>query len=201
MKAKWIIACILAGLMIHTPMKAQELVKGLDQSQSFTASSDAIFTFQAYGKTFRAISLWYGSSVVVAVEEAGLGRAIVYEAGKPRGAESSSPRIGFTGDSESKTNRYQIGTHDFTNNGQAELVIAVSDGSDGLGVYVFAFGGTSWSPVGEMVTEHKGIGGCRIFRQALTMKGRDNVLYSWTCHGSTFDFLSSDHSDNPQLLY
>ncbi len=52
-----------------------------------------------------------------------------------------------------------------------------------------------------MVTKGKGLGGCRIFRQALTMKDAAGILYTWTCHGSSFDFLSSDKVNDPTVLY
>ena len=199
-KIIWL-ACLLAGLMIQVPMKAQELIKGLDQTQSFAAASDgAVLSFQSHGKTFKAMALWHNGAVVVAVDDAGR-RSVVYESGKPRGLQTATPKIGFDGASESRSNRYLLGIHDFTNDGQPELVIAVSDASDGLGVYVLAYDGSAWAPIGEMVTAGKAVGNCRVFRQAITMKGADNILYSWTCHGSSFDFLSSDHNDNPALLY
>lgn len=200
MRWKLLLASVVAAVSFNTPMRAQELVKGLVSSTSFAAASEAVLPFQSHGKSFKAMSLWHNNGAVIAVEGPG-GCVIAYEGGKPRGMSSSAPRIGFSGASESRANRYQVGIHDFTNDGNPDLVIAVSDGADGLGVYVLTWDGSGWKPIGEMVTAGKGVGGCRVFRQALTMKAPDGVLYSWTCHGSQFDFLSSDHKDDPRDLY
>lgn len=176
-------------------------VKGLDAFTEYNPGQEgATLSFTTKGRSFKAVALWYGSSVSVAVEDDSGQRTIIYKDGAPSGG-SELPKIGFSGSTESKSNSYIIGVHDFTNNGNAELTVAVTDGSDGIAIYVFEYDGYNWKPVGSMVTKGKGLGGCRIFRQALTMKDRSGVLYTWTCHGGRFDFLSSDKVNDPSKLY
>ena len=186
-----------------SPSKAAAgvFVKGLDAYVEYQAgAADAVLNFSISGKNFKAAALWFEGSVAVAVEDASGRRSVIYREGLPVGV-SGLPKIGFSGCSESRSNSYMIGVHDFTNDGSPELTIAVTDGGDGVAIYVFQYDGYGWKNIGQMVTAGKGLGGCRIFRQALTMKDASGILYTWTCHGSSFDFLSSDKVNNPSRLY
>ena len=195
---------ILALMAVFSqPAKAGSgvFVKGLDAFVTYDAGNEATtLSFTTQGKQFKAISLWFDNSVAIAIEDASGARTIVYREGAPTGVQGL-PKIGFYGSTESRSNSYLIGVHDFTNNGNAELTIAVNDGRDGIAVFVLTFDGYSWKPIGKMITRGKGLGGCRVFRQALTMKDAAGTLYTWTCHGNTFDFLSSDKVNDPTVLY
>lgn len=183
-------------------------ISGIDDFISYSASQagerGTVFSFNRGNQEFKVVSLWHNGGVVVAVEDGSGKKALIFKNG---GLAMSSklnysyPKIGFNGQAESVTNRYLIGVHDFTNDGEKDILLAVSDGNDGIAVFVFSYTGLSWKPIGEMVTIGKGLGGCRVFRQTITMKDAAGVLYSWTCRGDSFDFLSSDHGNNPRLLF
>ena len=176
-------------------------VKGLDSYIQYNAGEEgASLDFSLQGRQFKAIALWYEGSVAVAVEDPSGSRSIVYRDGAPAQGESS-PRAAFASVPESRNNEYMLGIHDFTNDGVPELIVAVTDGMDGIAVFVLKYEASSWKSIGNMVTKGKGLGGCRIFRQALTMKDGGGVLYTWTCHGDSFDFLSSDKVNDPARLY
>lgn len=192
---------IMAAFSFNSKAAAGVFIKGLDAFVEYEAgSADAVLNFSVRGKSFKAAALWFEGSVAVAVEDADGRKSVVYRDGHPSGL-SGLPKIGFSGSSESRSNSYMIGVHDFTNDGQPELVVAVTDGGDGVAIYVFEYDGYGWKVIGNMVTRGKGLGGCRIFRQALTMKDAAGILYTWTCHGSSFDFLSSDKVNDPTVLY
>ncbi|MBR1574402.1 MAG: hypothetical protein IJ652_06100 [Bacteroidales bacterium] len=201
MKIRTLILILLCMAAFSQRAEAGVFVKGLDAFVEYTAGHEAAtLSFTTRGKQFRAIALWFEGSVAVAVEDAAGQRTIVYRNGAPAGGKDL-PKIGFQGASESRSNAYLLGIHDFTNDGQPELVLSVSDGRDGLAVYVLQYDGYNWRLIGEMLTAGKGLGGCRVFRQALTMKNAEGTLFTWTCHGSTFDFLSSDKVNDPTVLY
>lgn len=113
------------------------------------------------------------------------------------------PKIGFEGGKELTTNEYAVGTHDFTDDAQPELVVSVRSATgDGLAIYIFQLNEASWKCIGEMVTVGHGIKSGRMFRQTATLKDPSTgVLYTWTYHNGHFDFLSSDHVDDPTVLY
>lgn len=191
----------MAAFSFNSKAAAGVFVKGLDAYVEYQAGAcDAVLNFSIQGKSFKAAALWFEGSVAVAVEDANGRKSVVYRDGLPTGV-SGLPKIGFSGSTESRSNSYMIGVHDFTNNGSPELTVAVTDGQDGIAIYVFEYDSYGWKVIGKMVTVGKGLGGCRIFRQALTMKDDSGTLYTWTCHGSSFDFLSSDKVNDPSILY
>ena len=194
--------------LIETSACQDVFISGLDDFISFSASEagekGVVFSFNCGGKETKLVSLWYNGGLVVAVEDGSGKKTLIFKNGSLAMSSSldySYPKIGFNGQSESVTNRYLIGAHDFTNDGEKDIILAVNDGNDGIAVFVFSYTGLSWKPIGEMVTIGKGLGGCRVFRQAVTMKDAAGVLYTWTCRGDSFDFLSSDHRNNPRLLF
>lgn len=196
------------GVSYQVASSPSAFVGGLDKyilySPADGSDTPKSMSFRTSGVDFKAFALWYEGCVVVAVEDGSGRRSILFKNGRLAGSQASSftfPRIGFSGAWEFRTNQYQLACHDFTNDGEPELLLAVSDGSDGIAVFVLSFSGSSWVSIGEMVTAGKGLGGCRVFRQAVTMKNPEGILFSWTCHGTSFDFLSSDHSDDPRRLF
>lgn len=47
------------------------------------------------------------------------------------------PKIGFEGGKELNTNEYAVGTHDFTDDAQPELVVSVRSATgNGLAIYI-----------------------------------------------------------------
>lgn len=195
------IAILIMAMVSSGARAAGVFVKGLDLYTQYNAGDEgASLDFTIRGQAFKAIALWYEGSVAIAVEDPSSQRSVVYKDGSPIDG-TSIPKIGFTGAPESRSNEYMIGVHDFTNDGEPELVIAVTDGKDGIAVFVLKYEAGTWKSIGNMVTKGKGLGGCRVFRQALTMKNSSGVLYTWTCHGDSFDFLSSDKVNDPTKLY
>ena len=80
----------------------------------------------------------YDNSTVTAVEDAAGKRSILFMNGKPTVQTSSGanyPKIGFEGGKELNTNEYAVGTHDFTDDAQPELVVSVRSATgDGLAI-------------------------------------------------------------------
>ena len=202
---------MLACAVLAHPASAQDgFISGMDGGFTFSVkqcgSAGKSTSFSSCGKTFKVITFYYGNSTVTAIEDGSGRRNILFKDGKPNMPTSSGisyPRIGFDGDKEIQTTEYNIGPHDFTDDGQSELVIGVRSASgDGMAVYVFGYISGAWRCMGEMVTSGRGISSCRVFRQTVTLKdSASGVLYTWTCHGGHFDFLSSDHVNNPTVLY
>lgn len=88
-----------------------------------------------------------------------------------------------------------VGIHDFTEDRQPELVLAHRLSASSVSVSVYARQGGQWKLTGQM----RGTGGVtevRVFRQVVSFR-RGDVLYSWTWHGSRFDFKASDGSPEP----
>ena len=191
----------IAIMAMASPARAAGLfVKGLDSYVLYSAEQDlATLAFNINGQSFNAIALWNEGSVTVAVDGPS-GRNVVYRDGAPLSVQSVQ-KIGFNGTRESRSNEYVIGTHDFTNDGCPELVVAVNDGGDGTRIFILKYEAGGWRLIGNMYSKGKGLGGCRVFRQALTMKDTSGVLYTWTCHGDKFDFLSSDKFNDESRLY
>ena len=193
-----ILAAILLAAAASSDMMAQDgFVSGMEGEFTFSAakcgSAGKSTSLTISGRTFKIITFYYNGSTVTAIEDASGKRNILFMDGKPNMPTSTSsvyPRIGFSGDSENKTNEYTIGPHDFTDDGQPELVIAVRSASgDGFAAYIFSYMSGA-------------IRACRVFRQTMTLKDSSSgVLYTWTCHDGHFDFLSSDHVNDPSVLY
>ena len=183
----------------------EEFLKGTDCYSTYSPSREG-----NEGKTLvfgnrKALILWHESGVVVAVEEAGGSRRnVLFMNGKltmPSRTGYSYPKIGYSTSGESRDNEYLLGAHDFTGDGDAELVLAVRS-KDAIGIFILQETASGWKPLGEIVTKGKGLGGARIFRQAVTLKNAaTGVLYTWTWHGESFDFLASDHADDPRKLF
>ena len=84
-----------------------------------------------------------------------------------------------------------MGIHDFTGDGEPELVVGEKLPA-GVRAHVFVHGGGAWHEAGACSIP----GGteCRIFRQALTIKDpATGVLHAWTWHGDRFDYKSSEN--------
>ena len=90
-----------------------------------------------------------------------------------------------------------VGVHDFTGDRQPELVLAHRHPHTGaILVTIYALNGGSWEPVGQMsVRDTKEV---RVFRQVVSARCGE-ALYSWTWHGTRFDFKASDGSAEPSL--
>ena len=206
-----ILAAALISIITSFGAAAQNgFISGMEGGFTFSAakcgSAGKATSLTISGKTFKIITFYYNDSAVTAVEDASGRRNVLFIGGKPNMPTSSGveyPKIGFNGNQEMKTNEYTVGPHDFTDDGQPELVIAVRSASgDGLAAYVFCYMNGSWRCLGEMVTSGHNIRSCRVFRQTLTLKNAESgVLYTWTCHDGHFDFLSSDHVNDPSTLY
>ena len=202
-----ILCLILAGFNVSAQNTGG--VTGLESGYSFRAENcgDAgkSLSFSLSGKTFRLITLYFDGSAVSVAENAAGARTVLFSRGRPAvsGLSGGEPdRIGFSGDIESKANEYCVGVHDFTGDSQPEIVIGVrANAGAGFAVYVFQYAGNSWKCIGNMTAKRHAIRSCRVFRQTVTMKDADSgVLYTWTYHGGTFDFLSSDNANDPSAL-
>lgn len=205
------LAILLTATLFATNSVAQtSFVTGLEGGFTFSAAQcgDAAksFSFTTGGHIFKVLTFYYYGSTLTAVENAAGKRTILFVNGKPNMPTSSGksyPTIGFSGNSELKTNEYTVGAHDFTDDGEMELVIGVrtKDG-DGQAIYIFAFASNQWKCLGEMVIKDREVRSSRVFRQTVTIKdAATSVLYTWTYHGGHFDFLSSDHQNDPDALY
>ena len=88
-----------------------------------------------------------------------------------------------------------IGLHDFTEDRQAELVVARRDGGN-FDVCVYSFSGGRWNLIGRMAAP----GGkeIRVFRQVVSARCGE-ILHSWTWHGAGFDHKASDGSPEPSF--
>lgn len=206
-----IISILVAFALSSAAAAAQNgFISGIDNSYVFSAaqcgSAGKTASFTTEGKSFKAITFYYDNSTVTAVEDAAGKRSILFMNGKPTVQTSGGanyPKIGFEGGKELTTNEYAVGTHDFTDDAQPELVVSVRSATgDGLAIYIFQLNEASWKCIGEMVTVGHGIKSGRTFRQTATLKDPSTgVLYTWTYHNGHFDFLSSDHVDDPTVLY
>lgn len=206
-----IISILVAFALSSAAAAAQNgFISGIDNSYVFSAaqcgSAGKTASFTTEGKSFKAITFYYDNSTVTAVEDAAGKRSVLFMNGKPTVQSSSGanyPKIGFEGGKELNTNEYAVGTHDFTDDAQPELVVSVRSATgDGLAIYIFQLNEASWKCIGEMVTVGHGIKSGRMFRQTATLKDPSTgVLYTWTYHNGHFDFLSSDHVDDPTVLY
>lgn len=206
-----IISILVAFALSSAAASAQNgFISGIDNSYVFSAaqcgSAGKTASFTTEGKSFKAITFYYDNSTVTAVEDAAGKRSILFMNGKPTVQTSGGanyPKIGFEGGKELTTNEYAVGTHDFTDDAQPELVVSVRSATgDGLAIYIFQLNEASWKCIGEMVTVGHGIKSGRMFRQTVTIKDPSKgVLYTWTFHNGHFDFLSSDHVDDPTVLY
>jgi hypothetical protein len=191
-----------------SPANGDVFVKGLDGCITYCPAVDGEggrqFGFSSGGQEFKVSAIWYGGCVVVAVEGDNSRRDILYIKGKVAKKSVAGfpyPLIGFSKSGEAKDNEYVIGAHDFTNDGSPELVVAHRDAAGvGIAIFVFQFDGGSWFPIGEIVTNGKGLGSPRVFRQAITLRS-DETLYTWTFHGSKFDFAASDGTASPKQLF
>lgn len=204
----------LAGLAAGVAIFAQPgsgadmFIKGLDGSVSYCPARDGdggrAFGFSSGGQEFKATALWYKGGTIVTVEGDNSRPDVLFANGritKKSVAGYPYPAIGLVQGKDGRGNEFVIGAHDFTNDNSPELVIAECEpGGNGIGIFVFQFDGSSWSPIGEIVTKGKGLSGPRIFRQAITLRG-EGGLYTWTYHGSKFDFVASDGSSSPKLLF
>ena len=178
---------------------SEEFVKGMDSFTTFSREENGengvSLRFSSWENSFTAVCLWFNGSVHVAIEDAQGNRSLVFSDGKlamDSKAGFSYPRIGFSSE-EKPTNRYMVGIHDFTDDGNPEFLLAVKDGEEGTAFFVLEYSSGSWTPIGEIVSQGKGLGGGRIFRQAFTLKDSSGTMSSWTCHGHSFDYLCSDH--------
>ena len=206
---KILISSILLAAIAFNANAQGGFISGLDGGFTFTpakcGSAGMSFNMTTSGKTFRIITFYYNNSTVTAAEEQSGKRSILFIDGKPTltsYSSTTSPKIGFSAGKELKDNEYMIASHDFTDDGQPELVIGVASASgDGMGVYIFEFD-NAWKCIGEMVTSKHNVRSCRIFRQTITIKDADTgVLYTWTWHNGHFYFLSSDQKNDPSVLY
>lgn len=204
------VAVMILEALAFNAMAQTLFISGLEGGFVFTAaqcgSAGKTLTFSSYGKAFKVLTFYYGNSAVTAVEDASGERTVLFIDGKPNMATSSGktyPKIGFNGGNELKTNEYAVGPHDFTDDGEMELVVGVRSASgNGTAIYVFGLTAGGWKCLGEMVSSGREIRFSKVFRQTVTMKdAASGVLFTWTWHSSHFDFLSSDHKNNPDLLY
>jgi len=191
----------------------ENFVNGLDNFILYCPARDGDkaakkLSMATCGKNFDVFALYYMSGTVVAIDDLSDGhKSIAMEGG--RISESSNPGcsyplIGVNGNGSIKTAEYVIAAHDFTGDDSPELLIAVRDkATSGMAVYILEYvDGAYWRTIGSMVSKGKGIDECRIFRQTVSFKSEaSGTLYTWTCHNGHFDFLASNHLDDPAKLY
>ena len=177
----------------------EEFIKGMDSFTTFSheenGENGVSLRFSSWENSFTAVCLWFNGSTHVAIEDEKGNRSLVFSDGElSMGSKAgfSYPKIGFS-PQEKSSNKYMIGIHDFTDDGNPEFLLAVKDGEKGIALFVLEYSSDSWTPIGEIVTQGKDLGGGRIFRQAFTLKDPSGTLYTWTCHGHGFDYLCSDH--------
>ena len=89
-----------------------------------------------------------------------------------------------------------IGAHDFTEDGQPELVVATR-GPGIVKAEVYQYSRGRWTLLGTAGTRGD-VDEIRVFRQALTVKDRTSgTLHTWTFHGGRFDYKSSAGGSDP----
>jgi len=159
-------------------------------------------------QSFNIFAFFFQTGTVVAIKNvANEHNTVAMENGKIAVASSvrySYPLIGISGNGSLKSAEYVIGAHDFTGDNNPELLIAVRDQANhGIAVYILkCINGFEWQTIGAMVSKDKGIEECRVFRQTVSFKSESTgTLYTWTCHDGHFDFLASNHVDDPTKLF
>lgn len=183
-------------------------VIGLDNYLRFSASGSgtAAFDFSTKGKAFKA--LVKGQSVRIAE---GGANVPVYDDGAlcidPARPDLRIPGIGLDAlGRPMDSNEIIVGVHDFTNDHEPELVIALRDVSgkgahgDGIVVYVLEYAGGAWKSLGEMAAFGEEVEECRVFRQVVTLSD-GKKMYTWTYRGSAFDFRSNTGSSDPASAF
>ena len=178
---------IAASLGIASVTRAAEpFVKGLESCFTYVPATEG-----AAGKSLRVnVS---GQEVILHAMGSGNELMVVME-----GVRESRPVL--YRETWSEGDEYLVAVHDFSGDGVPEILVAVR-GNDHLSVRILDLRSGGKTVLGEMVSQGHGIREARVFRQAVTMKcPQNNVLYTWTCHNGVFDFLSSDHRDNPADL-
>lgn len=171
---------LLGGILAHGQIRTSSdsangnFVIGIDNylKVSTASTGTAAFDFSTQGKAFKAIAR--DGSIFVLDKES--------ETPVLEGIHAMEEII--------------IGIHDFTNDRQPELVIALRI-EDLLQVDVFQYDKDGeWDRIGEIRAGGEGVRECRIFRQVLTVeRGKD--LYTWTFRSGKFNFRSSDGSTDP----
>ena len=190
---------ILAAL-VPSAMRAQVRTASDIDSKTFVIGLDNYFVgnggglgFNILGKAFR-VTLADGA-VNVAREGASEGTEL-YNKGLTIPFSNSFVIPEIMGE-------FVVGVHDFTGDGEPELVIAVKDASvSGVEAYIIQYYGGNWESIGEIAAFGSNISECRVFRQAITIKHpASGALYTWTCHGRKFDFKASDGTRDPSTLF
>ena len=190
---------ILAAL-VPSAMRAQVRTASDIDSKTFVIGLDNYFVGQAGGLGFTTA----GKVFRVSLAE---GAVTVAQEGSSEGTElyNKGLTIPFANTYMIPVimGEFVIGVHDFTGDGQPELVIAVKDASvSGVEAYIIQYYSGKWESIGEIAAFGNNISECRIFRQAITIKNPSSgALYSWTCHGRKFDFKASDGTKDPSSLF
>lgn len=189
MNLKMILAAVgLAASMGTARMAhaAEPFVKGLETCFTYVPATES-----DAGKNLRVNV----SGQVVTIQARGSGKELMVVM---EGALESRPVL--YRETWSEGDEYLVAVHDFSGDGVPEILVAVR-GNDHLRIRILDLYSGGKTVLGEMVSQGHGIREARVFRQAVTMKcPQNNVLYTWTCHNGVFDFLSSDHRDNPSDL-
>lgn len=203
--------CTAAAAQIRTGSDAANgnFVIGLDNYLRFTAtgSGSAGFDFSTKGKSFKA--LVKGQQIEIA--ETGGATTVVYANAAfqlaPARPSLGIPAVGVSASGKPlDSNGIVIGVHDFTNDREPELVVALRDISgsgahgNGLVVYVLEFKDGKWRSCGEIAAFGKGVEECRVFRQVITIEDGSN-FYNWTYRGSGFDFRGNGKSSDPASAF
>lgn len=214
-KVKYLSLSILLALSVAfdsnaAPDKApvvENFIEGLESAQAYQAAgSDGLsYDFTVGGQAYKLVLLYYQSSVLAALQCPNGQRSVLYTEGQPAHKAScsvSKVQVGFDGKTEQKTNTYSVGVHDFTDDGQPELVLAVrNEAKTEVAIYIFKIGKNDYVSLGEMVYTGSEIRSCRVFRQTVTIKeAASSTLYTWTQHGSSFDFRASNGSTDPSSI-
>lgn len=170
-----LMGCILAHGQIRTGSDAASgnFVIGIDNYLKLSTAStgSAAFDFSTKGKAFKVIT----REGCVSVLESG--------AKTPVSVLESSEGM----------EEMIIGIHDFTNDRQPELVVALR-GGESLMLDVLEYDGAgNWKSIGEISASGQGVSECRIFRQVVTVDCAKG-LYTWTYRGGKFQFRGSDGS-------
>ena len=169
-------SCIL-GLLLALTASAQIRTYGDMESKTFVIGLD---------------SYYYGTSGSLSFTAAGIPFQAELSGGTLTVVRDGARTVLVSGQGEALS-----GIHDFTGDGQPELLAAYRRSGIVL-AYIYEFRHGAWTLIGKVGATGDGVSEIRVFRQALTIKDKDSgTLHTWTCHGGRFDFKSSAGCPDP----
>lgn len=204
------ISILAIVLLSSLTLSAQSFTKGAEQSATYSVKANGkdgsqSFTFTTKGVSFRVLGFYNNDGTVISVENVKDGKRSLVVLDDKFNLKTSTGSDGYVvGADDKANNEFEFSVHDFTDDGSAELIVAIRNtATDEISVHVLEYGGAlGWYSIGEMASKGKKIEEFRVFRQTLTFKSpATNVLYTWTFHEDHFTFLSSDHVNDPEKLF